>query len=73
MKHSDSSPKVDLNLIAQKLDKVDILIDKYLVLGQQSPTQYTPPSNYQENYFICTSPAHHVSECPMAIQFLSFI
>ena len=55
IKHSNSSPKVDLNLIAQKLDKVDLLIDKYLALGQQSHAQYTPPSNYQKNY------AMHVS------------
>ena len=34
IKHSDSSPKIDLNLIVQKLDKVDLLIDKFLVLDQ---------------------------------------
>ena len=73
IKYSDSSPEVDLNLLAQKLDKVDLLIDKYLILCQQSPAQYTPPFNYQENYFICASPAHHVSECPTATQFLLFI
>ena len=36
-KYFDFSPKIDLNLIAQKLDKVDLLIDKCLALGQQSP------------------------------------
>ena len=40
IKQTDSSPKVDLNLIAKKLDKVDLLaqkIDQFLILGQQSP------------------------------------
>ena len=73
IKHSDSSPKIDLNIIVQKLDKVDILIDKYLALGQQSPAQYIPPFNYQEICSICASPAHHVSECPTAPQLPSFI
>ena len=34
IKHSDSNPKVDLNLIAQKLDKIDFLIDKFIALDQ---------------------------------------
>ena len=34
IKHSDSSPKVDLILIAQKLDKVNLLINKFLTLDQ---------------------------------------
>ena len=49
IKQTDSSPKADLNLIAQRLDKVDLLtqkFDQFLVLGQQSPAQYTPPPNY---------------------------
>ena len=62
-----------MNLLAQKLDKVDLLIDKYLALGLQSPVQYTPPFNYQEICSICVSPAHHVSECLMAAQFSPFI
>ena len=40
IKYSDSSPEVDLNLIAQRLDKVDLLVqkfDQFLALGQQSP------------------------------------
>ena len=60
----DFNPKIDLNLIVQKLDKVDLLIDKCLVLGQQSLVQYTPPFNYQKIYFIYASLAHHVSEYP---------
>ena len=40
IKNSDSSLKPDMNLLAQKLDKIDLLIDKYLVLGQQSLAQY---------------------------------
>ena len=73
IKHSNSSPKIDLNMIAQKLDKVNLLIDKCLVLDPQSPAQYTQPSNYQEIYSIYTSPVHHVSEYPTAVQFLPFI
>ena len=73
IKHSNSSPKIDLNLLAQKLDKVDLLIDKCLVLGLQSPVQYTPLSNYQEIYSICASPVHHVSECLMTAPFPPFI
>ena len=49
IKQTDSSPKADLNLIAQRLDKVDLLaqkFDQFLALGQQSPAQYTPPPNY---------------------------
>ena len=46
IKYSDSSPEVDLNLLVQKLDKVDLLIDKYLALDLQSSVQYTQPSNY---------------------------
>ena len=72
----DSSYEVDLNLIAQRLDKVDLLawkFDQFLALGQQSPAQYTPPPNYQEICSICTSPAHHVSEYPTAAQFSPFI
>ena len=46
IKYSDSNLKVDLNLIAQKLDKIDLLIDKCPVIGQQSPVQYTSPFNY---------------------------
>ena len=65
--------KIDLNLIAQKLDKVDLFIDKCLALGQQSPVQYTQPSNYQKIYSICASSAHHVSECLTAAQFSPFI
>ena len=66
IKHSDSSPEADLNLLAQKLNKVDFLINKCLALGLQSPMQYTPPSNFQEICSICASPTHHMSECPMA-------
>ena len=76
IKHIDSSPKADLNLIVQKLDKIDLLIqkiDQFLTLGQQSPAQYTQPSNYQEIYSICTNLAHHVSECSTAVQFPPFI
>ena len=76
IKQTDSSPKTDLNLIAQKLDKVDLLIqklDQSLTLGQQSPVQYTPPSNYQEIYSICASPVYHVSEYLTTVQFLPFI
>ena len=73
IKYSDSSLETDLNQLAQKLDKVDLLIDKCLALDQQSPVQYTPPPNYQKIYSICASPAHHVSECPMVVQFSSFI
>ena len=62
IKYSDFSPKADLNLIVQKLDKVNLLIDKFLILGQQSPAQYTPLHNYQEICSICASSAHHVSE-----------
>ena len=29
IKYSDSSPKADLNLIAQRLDKVDLLAQKF--------------------------------------------
>ena len=73
IKHSDFSPKIDLNLIAQKLNKVDLLIDKFLALDQQSPAQYIPPPNYQEIYSICASPVHHVSEFFTTAQFLPFI
>ena len=73
IKHSDSSPKIDLNLIAQKLDKVDLLIDKCLVLDLQSPMQYTPSFNYQEIYSICASLAYHVSEYLTTAQFPPFI
>ena len=73
IKYSDSSSEVDLNLIAQKLDKIDLLIDKFLVLDQQSSAQYTPPFNYQEICSIYASPTHDVSECPMAAQFPPFI
>ena len=76
IKYSDSSPKADLNLIAQRLDKVDILIqkfDQFLALGQQSPAQYTPSPNYQEIYSICASPAYHMSKYPTAAQFPPFI
>ena len=65
-----------MNLIVQKLDKVDLLaqkIDQLLTLGQQSPAQFTSSSNYQENYSICASPTHHVSEYPMTAQFPYFI
>ena len=60
IKYSDSSSEADLNLLAQKLDKIDLLIDKCLALGLQSLAQYTPPFNYQKIYSICASPAHHV-------------
>ena len=76
IKYSDSSPKTDLNLIAQRLDKVDLFaqkFDQFLALGQQSPAQYTPPPNYQKICSICASPTHHVSECPTAAQFPPFI
>ena len=73
IKQFNSSPKADLNLIAQKLDKIDLLIDKLLVLGQQFSVQYTLPLNYQEIYSICARSVHHVSECPTAAQFSSFI
>ena len=66
----------NMNLIVQKLDKVDLLaqkIDQLLTLGQQSPAQFTSSSNYQENYSICASPTHHVSEYPMTAQFSYFI
>ena len=46
IKYSNSSPKTDLNLIAEKLDKIDLLIDKFLALSQQSSAQYTPHLNY---------------------------
>ena len=36
IKYFDSSLEVDLNLLAQKLDKVDLLIDKCLALDLQS-------------------------------------
>ena len=73
IKYSDSSLEIDLNLLAQKLDKVDLLIDKYLALGLQSFAQYTPPPNYQEIYSICAIPAHHVTEYPTTAQFSPFI
>ena len=73
IKYSNSSPEANLNLLAQKLDKINLLIDKYLALGQQSLVQYTQPSNYQEIYSICASSAHHVSEYPMAACFPPFI
>ena len=73
IKYSDSSPKTDLNLIVQKLDKVDLLIDKCLVLDQQSLAQCIPPFNYQEIYSICASPTHHVSEYPMVAPFPPFV
>ena len=76
IKQIDSSSKADLNLIAKKIDKVNLLVYKlyqFLTLGQQSPTQYTPPLNYQETYSICASPTHHVSEYSTATQFSSFI
>ena len=69
IKYSDSSLKVDLNLIAQKLEKIDLPIDKCLVLDEQSPTQYTPSFNYQKIYSIYASPVHHVSEYPTAAHF----
>ena len=65
IKQTDSSFKTDLNLIAQKLDKVNFLIqklDQYLIIGQQSLVQYTPPPNDQEICSICASPVHHMSE-----------
>ena len=40
IKYADSNPKVDLSLIAQKLDKVDLLaqkLDQVIALGQQTP------------------------------------
>ena len=40
IKYSNSSSKADLNLTAQKLDKIDLLAQKFnqiLVLDQQSP------------------------------------
>ena len=57
IKYSDSNPEVDLNLLVQKLDKIDLLIDKYLALDLQSPVQYTQPSNYQKICSICASPS----------------
>ena len=76
IKYSDSSSEADLNLIAQRLDKVDLLaqkFDQFLALGQQSPAQYTPPPNYQKIYSICTSPAHYVSEYPTTAEYSPFI
>ena len=71
IKRTDSSFKTDLNLIAKKLDKVDLLaqkLDQFLTLGHKSLTPYTPPSNYQKIYSIYASPVHHVSECPTTAQ-----
>ena len=73
IKYFDYSPEIDLNLLAQKLDKVDLFIDKCLVLDLQSPVQYTQPSNYQEICSICANSAHHVSEYPTVAQFSPFI
>ena len=64
IKYSDSSSKADLNLI-NKVDLFAQKLDQFLALGQQSPTQCTPPLNYQKICCICASQAHHVSECPM--------
>ena len=71
IKTSELNSKADLNIIAQKLDKVDLIaqkLDQFLNLGQQSPAQYTPASNYQVICSICASPTHHVSECPTVAQ-----
>ena len=67
IKYSESSPEVDLNLLVQKLDEVDLLIDKYVALDLQSSAQYTTSFNYQEICSIYASPAHYMSECPMVV------
>lgn len=67
IKQAISTPNVDLNLIAQKLDTVDLLahrIDQVLALSQQSLTQYPSSSNHEEICSIYASPTHHVNECP---------
>ena len=70
---SHPNSNVDLNLISQRLDKVDLLVqklDQVLALNQQPPTQYPSPFNQQE---ICSSPAHHMNDCPIIAQLPSFI
>ena len=67
---------VYLNLISQRLDKIDLLVqklDQVLALNQQPPTQYPLPSNQQEICSICSSPAHYMNDCPTIAQLPPFI
>ena len=70
--------KLDLNAITQRLDRMDLMdqkVDQILAFKKQAsidqPTLGLYPSPNQATHeacSLCTSSAHHVSECPIGVQ-----